>query len=235
LALIDRDRPATFTASTPPGAWKRLLSDPQIVLLSASYFCSNYVFYFFFNWLFIYLVDNRGFKVLESGYYASAPWIAGALGALAGGILCDRFSVRLGKRRGHRWVAMSGLSLAGVLIVAAAMASAPLVAVLLLSLCLGVQQMTEAAFWSAVISVSGKQSSSASGVMNTGGNAVGGVGALLVPLTVRAWGWPAALATSAAFAMVGALLWFWIRAGREFPTSPAPRGGQPGEVLGFRH
>ena len=34
------------------------------LLLSASYFCSNYVFYFFFNWLFIYLVENRGFKIL---------------------------------------------------------------------------------------------------------------------------------------------------------------------------
>ncbi len=86
LGLIDRDRPATFLEPTAPGSWRRLLSDPQILLLSASYFCSNYVFYFFFNWLFIYLVDNRGFKVLESGYYASAPWLVGAMGALAGGL-----------------------------------------------------------------------------------------------------------------------------------------------------
>jgi ACS family glucarate transporter-like MFS transporter len=217
LALIDCDRPAKFLEPTAPGSWRRLLSDPQILLLSASYFCSNYVFYFFFNWLFIYLVDNRGFKVLESGYYASAPWLAGAMGALAGGILCDRISVRLGKRRGHRWLAMAGLALAGMLIVAAAVATAPLVAVLLLSLCLGFQQMTEAVFWSAAISVSGRNSSSASGVMNTGGNVVGGVGALLVPFTVRALGWPAALATGAVFAMLGALLWCWIRADREFP------------------
>jgi MFS transporter, ACS family, glucarate transporter len=216
LALIDRDRPASFMEPAPPGMWKRMLSDPQIALLSASYFCSNYVFYFFFNWLFIYLVENRGFKILESGYYASAPWISGAIGALVGGIVCDRMSVRLGKRRGHRWVAMAGLALAGALILAAAVASAPLVAVLLLSLCLGVQQMTEAVFWSAAISVSGKHSSSACGVMNTGGNIVGGVGALLVPLTVSALGWPAALASCAAFAGVGALLWCGIRADREF-------------------
>ena len=137
LALIDRDRPATFTGT---GAGRdigmRMLRDPQVLLLTASYFCSNYVFYFFFNWLFIYLVENRGFKVLESGFYASAPWISGAIGALAGGILCDRMSVRLGKRRGHRWVAMAGLTLAGVMMIAAALAAAPLVAVLLLSLCL---------------------------------------------------------------------------------------------------
>jgi len=119
---------------------------------------------------------------------------------------------------------MTGLALAGVLIVAAATASAPLLAVLLLSLCLGAQQATEPVFWSAAISVSGRHSSSACGVMNTAGNVVGGVGALLVPLTVRALGWTAALATGAVFAVVGALLWCAIRADREFPSPPVPSG-----------
>ena len=222
LALIDRDRPAIFKEAAPAGIGKRILRDPQVLLLTASYFCSNYVFYFFFNWLFIYLVDNRGFKVLEGGYYAAAPWITGAIGALVGGILCDRLSVRWGKRRGHRFVAATGLALSGAMILAAALASAPLVAVLLLSLCLAFQQVTDAVYWSAAISVSGKHSSSATGVMNTGGNVVGGVGALLVPLTVRALGWTAALATGTVFALVGALLWCWIRADREFPAAASP-------------
>ena len=219
LTLIDRDRSAVFMEPTPPGLWKRMLRDPQVLLLSASYFCSNYVFYFFFNWLFIYLVEDRGLKVLESGAYASAPWLSGAVASLAGGIACDRIGARRGKRRGHRWVVMVGLGMAGVLILAAAVASTPLRAVVLLSLCLGAQQMTDPVFWSAAISVSGKHSSSACGVMNTAGNIVGGVGALLVPLTVRAAGWPAALATCAGFAMLGALLWCWIRADRECPPA----------------
>ncbi len=53
--------------------------------------------------------------------------------------------------------------------------------------------------------------------MNTGGNIVGGIGALLVPLTVRSFGWPVALVTGTVFAGVGAMLWLWIRADREFP------------------
>ena len=92
----------------------RMLKDPQILLLSASYFCSNYVFYFFFNWLFIYLVENRGFKVLESGFYASAPWISGALGALAGGIAVRPDLRAAGEAaRDIAWVAMAGLALVG--------------------------------------------------------------------------------------------------------------------------
>jgi ACS family glucarate transporter-like MFS transporter len=223
LALIDRDRPAAFSEPAPSASAARMLRDPQILLLTASYFCSNYVFYFFFNWLFIYLVENRGFKVLEGGAYAAAPWVTGAIGALIGGILCDRVSARWGRRLGHRWIAVIGLAAAGLLLVGAALASAPLVAVLLLSLCLGFQQSTEPVFWSAAISVSGRHASSACGVMNTGGNVVGGVGALLVPRTVRALGWPAALATGTAFAIVGALLWCWIRADREFRPLPSPR------------
>jgi MFS transporter, ACS family, glucarate transporter len=216
LALIDCDRPATFQEAPPAGVGKRILRDPQVLLLTASYFCSNYVFYFFFNWLFIYLVENRGFKVLEGGFYASLPWMVGAVGALAGGILCDRLSVRWGKRRAHRWVGAVGLLISGALILAAGRAAAPVTAVLLLSLCLAFQQSTDAVYWSAAISVSGRNAASATGVMNTGGNLVGGVGALLVPLTVRSLGWPAALATGAAFAAVGALIWLWIRADREF-------------------
>jgi ACS family glucarate transporter-like MFS transporter len=222
LALIERDRPPCFRAASdaaPAGAAWRILRDPQVLLLTLSYFCSNYVFYFFFNWLFIYLVENRGFKVLEGGYYAAIPWIVGAVGAVAGGVACDRLSLSMGKRRSHRLVAMLGMLASGGLLLAAAVAASPLAAVALLSLCLACQQMTDAVYWSAGISVSGRHAGAATGVMNTGGNAVGGVGALLVPLTVRSFGWPAALATGAAFAALGALLWLKIRADREFPAS----------------
>lgn len=218
-ALIDRGRPASLCQPPAPGTARRMLRDPQVLLLSASYFCSNYVFYFFFNWLFIYLVEHRGMKVLESGFYASAPWITGAVGALLGGGLCDRLSTRVGKRLAHRWVALTSVAVAGLLLLAAAEAPGPLLTVSLLALCLGFQQASDAVYWSAAISVSGNHSSSACGVMNTAGNVVGGVGALLVPFTVRALGWPAALATGTVFAAVGAILWLWIRADRQYPEN----------------
>jgi MFS transporter, ACS family, glucarate transporter len=222
LALIDRARPADLCHPPAPGSARRMLRDPQVLLLTASYFCSNYVFFFFFNWLFIYLVENRGMKLLESGFYASAPWLSGAVGAAVGGALCDRFSSRIGKRLAHRWVALVSVAVSGLLLLAAANASGAIATVVLLSLCLGFQQASDAVYWSAAISVSGNHSSSACGVMNTAGSTVGIVGALLVPFTVRMLGWPAALATGTAFALAGAVLWFWIRADREFPeSSPA--------------
>ena len=220
LEIIDKDRPAFACAGPSPGAWKIVLRDPDVLLLALSYFCSNYVFYFFFNWLFIYLVDNRGFKVLESGFYAAAPWVTGAFGALLGGLICDRLSGRIGLRLGCRIPAMAGLLLAGGFILAAAGAVDPRLAVVLLSLCLAAQQFTEGAFWAGTIAVSGRHSSSACGILNTGGNIVGGFGALLVPITVERFGWPAALGTASVFALVGALLWLWIRADRKLTAAP---------------
>ena len=217
LDLIDAGRPPSFSAAEK-GDWKLVLRDPQVLLLTASYFCSNYVFYIFFNWLFIYLVDNRGFKVLEGGFYAAAPWIAGAIGAVIGGIICDRLCKRHGLGAGCRVPVMVALILTGALLLAAATADNPVVTVVFLSLCLACQQSTEGAFWAATIAVSGKHSSSACGVLNTGGNIVGGIGALMVPITVKLFGWTAALATGTAFALIGALLWLWIRADREFPA-----------------
>ena len=191
LALIDADRP-TLQTTMKGSAWRLVLKNREVLLLTASYFCSNYVFYLFFNWLFIYLVDSRGFKVLEGGYYAAAPWIAGAAGALAGGAMCDRLSRRVGLRWGCRVPSILGLALTAGFILAAANAGSPYVAVLHLSLCLGCQQMTEGPFWAATIAVSGRHAAAACGVLNTGGNVVGGIGALLVPLTVQALGWGAA-------------------------------------------
>ncbi len=159
----------------------------------------------------------RGFKLLESGFYASAPWISGAIGALIGGLVCDRLSKRRGIGFGCRVPIVIGLVAAGALMLAGATAHDPILAVVFLSLCLAFQQSTEGAFWAATISVSGKHSSSACGVLNTGGNVVGGVGALMVPVTVKLFGWTAALATGAGFALLGALLWLWIRADRPFP------------------
>lgn len=216
-------------AGRAKGDWRAVVGDRQVQLLTGSYFCSNYVFYFFFNWLFDYLVNHRGLKTLEGGLYAMAPWMAGAVGAFLGGLACDRLTRRVGLGRGCRWPAMAGLVLSGILIVAAGRAGNPLLAVVLLSVCLACAQFTEASYWTATIAVSGPDAFVAGGVLNTGGNLVGGFCALLVPLTVQALGWEIALVTAALFALLGAAMWLGIRADR------GPEAGVPGRGNTQRH
>jgi len=212
LDLINSNRPSPEQAIENKTAWKRVLKNRDILLLTASYFCMNYVFYIFFNWFFIYLVDVREFEILEGGYFAAAPWMVGAVAASVGGLWCDRLCKRIGSRWGCRIPGIAGLSLAAGLLFLGATAKNPYLAVVLLSLSFGCTQLTEGAYWAAAIFVSGKHASAATGVMNTGGNVVGGIGALLVPITAEAFGWVPALATGSVFAMIGVGLWLFVRA-----------------------
>jgi len=229
LALIDGGRPRAEPAE--PGAWKLVLRDRQVLLLTLGYFCSNYVFYFFFNWLFIYLIESRGFRLLEGGTYAAAPWITGAFGAVLGGWLCDRLWRRLGGRLACRVLGAGGMAISAVFLAAAGAAPGPVGAVVLLSLCLGAQQFTDPIYWAGTIAVSGRRAAAACGVLNTGGNIVGGIGAVAVPLTVERLGWSAALAIGAAFGLAAAALWLVTSVDRGLtwraPDRPAPRPRRP--------
>ena len=219
IALIETGRPPPEPAQ--PGVWKVALADRQIQLLTASYFCMNYVFYLFFNWFFYYLVEVRGFGETQAGSLTAAQWVIGAVGATLGGLLCDGTMRRFGARIGARILPMAGLLASGALLAAGAFETRPIVAVVLLASCFGFNQLTEASFWATTIAVAGRHASAAAGLLNTGGNLVGFVGALLVPMTAESLGWPWAMGTGALAAVIGAALWLWIRADEPM-SAPGP-------------
>jgi ACS family glucarate transporter-like MFS transporter len=212
LALINAGRPAE-DAEDKHG-WKRVLRNREILLLTVSYFCMNYVFFLFFNWFFFYLVDVKQFGAQEAGALMAALWILGAVGATLGGFSCDRLIKRFGFRWGPSGMAAIALTLCGLLLVWGAVADDPYTAVVLLCACFGFNQITEAAYWSTAIAVSGEHAAAAGGVMNTGGNVVGFIGGMLVPVTAQWFGWVMAMSTGAIFAIVGAILWLFIRGDR---------------------
>ena len=223
--LINSGR-APQSASGSRGEWRKVLLQKDVLLLAGSYFCMNYVFYMFANWLFIYLVEARGFSLLESGWLYALPFVTGAALAAVGGLVCDALCRRIGARWGCRLPAMSGLILVAVFLVAGAYSINPYVAVTMLSLCFGFTQFTEGAFWSASTYAAGPHTATATGVMNTGGNAAGFL-APVVGLMVDQLGWIATLASGSVFALTGAVLWLFIavpsRAARA-PGSQTPAG-----------
>jgi MFS transporter, ACS family, glucarate transporter len=226
LALIDVGRTISVEAPPASGGWRLLLRDRQVQLITLGYFCANFVFYFFFNWLFIYLIEARGFRLLEGGWYAAVPWMGGALGAFLGGWSCDRLWKRLGARRSCRILGAGALTVSGLFLIAAAQAAGAVWAVGLLAACLAAEQFTDAIYWAAMIAVAGRQASSGCGVMNTGGNLSNGIVALLVPVAVDRFGWSVAVAGGAGFAFVAAALWLATSADRQVVEQPvlSPRG-----------
>ena len=219
VELIEAGRPPPDVAATQPGIWKQALRNREILLLTASYFCMNYVFYLFFNWFYYYLVEIRGIDAERAGALNAAQWIIGAVGATLGGLLCDRMMRRFGARRGARVLPVVGLAGSALLLAAGAWTTDPMLAVALLAGCFGMNQITEASFWATTIAVAGRHASAAAGVLNTGGNLVGFFGALLVPATASALGWPWAISSGALVALVGAALWLGIRGDREMQVA----------------
>jgi MFS family permease len=72
VRLIEGDRPQE-PALRERGAWRHMLVHRDVLLIATSYFCMNYVFYMFAQWLFTYLVEARGFSLLESGWLYVLP------------------------------------------------------------------------------------------------------------------------------------------------------------------
>ncbi len=211
LAFIKSDPPPS-NVGPERGAWKLVLKNRNILLITICYFCASYVFYLFFNWFFFYLVDVKGFSAKDAGLLTAALWILGAVGATAGGFLSDLAVRRWGMRLGPRYVTMTTLILSAIFLYVGAMSDDVTVTVVMLCICFGFNQLAEAPIWVATMAVSGRHAPIATGVLNTGGNLPGIVGGMLVPVTANWLGWPAAMATGSVLGIIGALLWIFIRA-----------------------
>lgn len=200
------------------GLWLHVLKNRNILLISASYFCSNYVFYLFFSWFFFYLVDVKAVPAAEAGVLTALQWILGAVGAIIGGVLCDMLVKRLGLRRGPRWLAMAALLSAAAFLYFGAMSNEPRIGIILLCMAFACVQVSEAPFWVATMAVSGEHASVGTGILNTGANVPGIIGGMMVPVMAGLFGWQAAMASGSIFAVAAALLWVLIRADEPLST-----------------
>jgi ACS family glucarate transporter-like MFS transporter len=219
LAFIRSDRPPA-EADIKKGAWKLALKDKNVLLIALSYFCMNYVFYLFFSWFFYYLVSVREFSASDAGMFTAAQWILGAVGATVGGFGCDMLVRKLGIRRGTRYQTMTALILSAVFLYIGATSANVMITVVTLCFSFGFTQLTEAPMWVATMAVAGKHSQVATGVLNTGGNIPGVIGGLMVPFIAGWLGWSAAIISGSLFAIVGALLWLFIRADEPMAETP---------------
>ena len=224
LAELGKEPPA------PPPAridWRRLghlLANRSILLATFSYVCMNYVFYLISNWCFLYLVQERHFTSLESGWLATVPPLAAGVGAGVGGQLVSVTCARFGNRWGFRVVPMIALPLTGLLLLVTVNLGNAYAAVTTLALAYGVVELTEAAYWGGTMFVARADTMSATGVLNTGGNGGGLIGIPIVAYLSGHGHWTTAFVIGAAFSILGAVAWLGIDPEERFeppPTSDA--------------
>lgn len=191
-----------------------LLGDRTTLLLTLSYVAMNYSFYLLSNWCFLYLVQERHFSVLESGWLAIAPPLAAALGAGIGGALTARLCKRFGVKWGFRLVPIVALPAAALLLVIAVSAANPYAAVVALAICFACVELTEGAFWGTTMTIGRGDAMAVGGIVNTGGNLGGIIGIPIVAYLSGRHSWVTAFMIGSLSAVGSAVLWFGIDASK---------------------
>ncbi|MDP9064374.1 MAG: MFS transporter [Pseudomonadota bacterium] len=213
LAEIGDAQTATVNASAAGIGMRRLralLADRAVLLLALSYLCMNYTFYLLSNWVFLYLVQERRFSVLESGWLAAAPPLAAALGAGLGGELTAVACKRFGNRWGYRIVPLTAMPSAAAALLLGVNSSNPYLAVVALAISFCCLELSEGAFWGAGMMVGRGDTMAVCGFMNTGGNLGGIIGIPIIAYLSGRHAWPAAFGIGAGCALLSALAWLGI-------------------------
>lgn len=197
---------------------RALLASRDIILLTISYLCLNYCFYLLANWVFLYLVQERHFALLEGGWLAGLPPLAAAFGSGLGGLLTSRLLHSHGARWGLHRLPMLTMPAAGLLIFLAVQAANPYLAVAALTLAYGCVEANEGSYWAAAMYIGRADAMAAGGILNTGGNAGGLIATPLVGYLSGHHQWTTAFVTGTVLACVSAGAWLFID-----PTRPPGR------------
>lgn len=194
-------------------SWRRLwqvLKNRDVLALTLSYLCMNYVFYLLSNWCFLYLVQERHFTVLEGGWLAGTPALASAFGAGIGGTLAGHLGRRYGVRWGLHIIPLISLPAAAVMLFVGVHAANAYFAVVALSLSFALVEFNEGPYWAATMHVARGDSMSATGVLNTGGNLGGLIATPIIAYLSGQHHWTAAFLIGVVFAVVAAATWLWV-------------------------
>lgn len=206
---------STETESVPPPANGNAAPARRkgwsFFLLTASYSLQGYLGYIFVFWLYLYLVQERKFGLLEGAWVASLPWLLSIASIPLGGFLSDRLVVgRLGPVWGRRMVPIVGLGLSGILTSVGAHTESPAVAAASLALATAFVLSVEGPFWATMMGLAGPKSGTAGGIMNMGSNVGGMISPVLTPVLAQRIGWENALHVAGVLGCLAAALWLGI-------------------------
>lgn len=113
--------------------WLKLLTNRNILGLFVAKFGANYLYFMFLTWIPSYLVMERGFSILEMGFYASLPFVVAFITQPLTGFVSD-FIIRRGfsKTLARKGVLVVAQALSAT-IIAVAFVDDPMIAILILT------------------------------------------------------------------------------------------------------
>lgn len=169
-----------------PLSLRDLGSCRNLWLLMLQYFASNFTFFFCLTWLFPYLQQRYSLDSITAGWYAAAPFAAGAAGHLCSGKMVDRIYRRGRWTLSRRLPAMVGFALAASGLIGCLFAHSVMSSVVWLMVAVFGADMTISPSWSACVDIGRRHAGTVSGTMNMAGNLGSFLTALAFPYLL-AW------------------------------------------------
>jgi sugar phosphate permease len=210
IDIIDKGKVSKKAADKIP--LKTMLKSRSMWALGVSYAGYCYCMWIYLTWLPTYLVEARGFTIINMGIFASLPLLAGTFGDTLGGWLSDIIWQRTGSGRfARRVVAMVGLLVAAAFMIPGAQTDSPYLAVFFLACALFGLEMSVGVFWAVCLDIGQECAGTVSGLMQGVGQAGSFLSPLLFGIIVQQTGsWVYPFLIASAFLAVAALLWLWI-------------------------
>lgn len=184
LEEIGETRALHHDSSVP---WRSLFRSRALWLIVLAYGCYGCGSWFYFSWFPTWMVHAAGFS-LNGVLFASLPFLVGLAANLAGGHLGDRLTLRWGARRALRWIPAVCLVVTALLLVAMSIFHGKVSVVVLSSLGFGAMDLMLPSAWALCLAIGGRLSGTATGMMNTAGQAGGFLCTVLFGYIVHATG-----------------------------------------------
>ena len=198
------------TKAQMPIPFGRLVRKRVAWSLGIAHFTNTYGFYFMLAWLPLYLIENRGFTILEMTSITTSVYLTQAVFAPIWGWMSDRFVERgIDDGRMRRGLMITYQLTLGVAIIAAGLAQTrpELIAALLVAGAVGGLGGTNPYVVSQIFA--GRAAGALTGVLNGIGNTSGIVGPLLTGWIIQTTGtnYLAAFMLTGAICIAGAVWW----------------------------
>jgi ACS family glucarate transporter-like MFS transporter len=208
-------RSDTVAVEQQPTPWRAIFTHSNVWLLMLANFGFGYGVYIYQSWFYLYLVNVRGFSIMQGGWLTTGPFIALTILGPIGGKCSDALVKRYGVTFGRRVVSVGGLLLAALCLYIGAHAANPYAAVVMLSLGDGFLYFAGAAGVGTVIDISGPHAGTVYGVTVTATQIGGAVAPVLTPMIGDRFGWEAALQFAGVLALFSACVWLFIDAAKK--------------------
>lgn len=211
-SYILKHRQPSVTGAKAGISMGSLLHSRNMWLAMLQYFGSNFTFFFTLTWMFPHLQEKYELGLVQAGWYASIPLIAGAAGNWFSGWLVDAIYLRGNWALSRRLPAMVGFALVAVGLIASLQMDSAVGAVFFLSLAIFGADMTLSPSWSFCVDIGRQNSGAVSGTMNMAGNLGSFITALAFPY-LKTWTGDDQpfFFLGAVLAALSALAWLWMK------------------------